>query len=224
MVDAKNRSDPKRSAPGLPDARVSTSGVMRGQEIAPLLGLLRMGEQSAEQAFGRISGKLSTTQFAYALPALQAIAADEARHDRLLAVAVTAVGGECCRPRPDVRRFFMRLESRDPASHLARIASLDGAVCQILSSVLAKTSISTSPSLPYPIAATLASIRADEGRHVRLARTVARELGFDPARLRAIDLDTRHRFADMLAHFDDSLTLLGIDAMTLRSRIRRDEE
>jgi hypothetical protein len=200
------------------------SAAMRDQGIAPLLGLLRMGEQSAEQAFGRISAKLSRTQFAHAVPALQTIAADEARHDRLLAAAASVVDADCCHPRSHMRRFFMRLESRDPATHLARIASLDGAVCQVLSSLLATTTRSTFPSLPYPIAATLATIRADEGRHVRVARTLANELGLDSADLRAIDLDTRHRFADTLLLFEDSLVMLGIDWMTLRTRIRRDAE
>jgi hypothetical protein len=62
--------------------------------VARLVGLLRAGEQSAEQAFGRIAGRLSASQFAHALPSLRAIAADEARHDRLLARAARAIDGE----------------------------------------------------------------------------------------------------------------------------------
>lgn len=191
--------------------------------VAAFVGLLRAGEQSAEQAFGRIASRLSATQFAHALPHLQAIAADEARHDRLLARAAGAIDGARFRPSPRVRRFFLRLESRDPATHLARIASLDGAVCQVLSAVLSKRLSGLHATLPHPITTTLATIRADEGRHVRIARTLARELGEDTASFRALDLETRHCFADVLGQFEGALAMLGIDTVTLGGRIRRDE-
>jgi len=191
--------------------------------VACLVELLRAGEQSAEQAFGRIAGRLSATQFAYALPSLRAIAADEVRHDRLLARAARATGAEWFGLPPGVRRFFMRLESRDPRIHLSRIASLDGAVCQLLSALLAKGLDTAHPTLPQPLVATLVTIRADEGRHVRMARMLARELGQDAASFRAFDLETRHRFSGVLGHFDGPLATLGLDTATLRRRIRRDE-
>jgi hypothetical protein len=192
--------------------------------VACLVGLLRAGEQSAEQAFGRIAGRLSATQFAHALPSLRAIAADEARHDRLLARAAGAIDGEWFGLRPGVQRFFMRLESRDPRIHLSRIASLDGAVCQLLSAVLSKGFGTAHTTLPHPVLATLVTIRADEGRHVRIARALARELGQDAASFRAFDLETRHRFSDVLGHFDRALATLGLDTVALRRRIRRDEQ
>lgn len=195
-----------------------------GEAAARLVGLLRAGEQSAEQAFGRIAGRLSATQFAHALPSLRAIAADEARHDRLLARAAGAIDGERFALRPGVQRFFMRLESRDPRIHLSRIASLDGAVCQLLSAVLSKTHSTAHTTLPHPVLATLVTIRADEGRHVRIARALARELGQDAASFRAFDLETRHRFADVLDHVEKALAMLGLDTMALRGRIRRDEQ
>ena len=192
--------------------------------IACLVGLLRAGEQSAKQAFGRIAGRLSATQFAHALPSLRAIAADEARHDRLLARAAGAIDGEGFGLRPGVQRFFMRLESRDPGIHLSRIASLDGAVCQVLSAVLSNRLGTAHTTLPYPVLATLVTIRADEGRHVRIARALARELGQDGVSFREFDLETRHRFSDVLAHFDGALATLGLDSVALRRRIRRDEQ
>jgi hypothetical protein len=118
----------------------------------------------------------------------------------------------------------MRLESRDPATHLARIASLDGAVCQVLSAVLSKRLSGLHTTSPHPITTTLATIRADEGRHVRIARTLARELGEDTASFRAFDLETRHCFADILGQFEGALAMLGIDTVTLGGRIRRDEQ
>jgi hypothetical protein len=54
------------------------------------------------QAFGRIAGQLSASQFAHALPSLRAIAADEARHDRRLARAAGAIDGEWFGLRPGV--------------------------------------------------------------------------------------------------------------------------
>lgn len=192
--------------------------------IASLVGLLRAGEQSAEQAFGRIAGRLSATQYAHALPTLRAIAADEARHDRLLAGAARAIDAEWFGLRPPVQRFFMRLESRDPRNHLSRIASLDGAVCQLLSAVLSKRLGAAPAPLPHAVLATLVKIRADEGRHVRLARALARDLGQDAVSFRAFDLETRHRFADVLGHFDGALATLGLDTVALRRRIRRDEQ
>ncbi len=194
----------------------------QAQALACLVGLMRAGEQSANQAFERIAGRLSATQFAHALPSLRAIAADEARHDRLLAGAARAIDGEWPRVRPRVRRFFMRLESRDPRVHLARIASLDGAVCQLLSAVLSRGLGTTHTTLRHPLLETLAAIRADEGRHVRIARALARELGQDAASFRAFDLETRHRFSDVLGHFDGALATLGLDTVTLRGLIRRD--
>jgi len=192
--------------------------------VACLVGLLRAGEQSANQAFGRIAGRLSATQFAHALPSLRAIAADEVRHDRLLGRAAGAIDGEWSRVPPRVRRFFMRLEGRDPRIHLSRIASLDGAVCQLLSAVLFKGLATPHTTLPHPLVATLATIRADEGRHVRIARTLARELGQDAASFRSFDLETRHCFSDVLGHFDGALATLGLDTVRLRGLIRRDEQ
>ena len=194
----------------------------QAQAIACLVGLLRAGEQSANQAFGRIAGRLSATQFAHALPSLRAIAADEARHDRLLSRAAGEIDGEWPRVRPGVRRFFMRLESREPRVHLSRVASLDGAVCQLLSAVLSKGLGTPHAPLPHPLVATLVAIRADEGRHVRIARTLARELGQDAASFRALDLETRHRFSDVLGHFDGALATLGLNTVALRGLIRRD--
>jgi hypothetical protein len=193
------------------------------QAVACLVGLLRAGEQSAEQAFGRIAVRLSATQFAHALPSLRAIAGDEARHDRLLARAAGAIDGESFRVVPSVQRFFMRLESRDPRTHLCRIASLDGADCQLLSAVLSK-GLGTAQTLPHPVPATLVTIRADEGRHVRIARALARELGQDAASFRTFDLETRHRFSGVLGHFDGALATLGLDTVALCGRIRRDEQ
>jgi hypothetical protein len=192
--------------------------------VACLVGLLRAGEQSAEQAFGRIAGRLSATQFAHALPSLRALAADEARHDRLLARAAGAIDGEWFRVPPRVQRFFMRLESREPRIHLSRIASLDGAVCQLLSAVLSKGLGTPLATLPQPLLTTLVTIRGDEGRHVRIARALTRELGQDAASFRAFDLETRHRFSDVLCQFDGALATLGLDTVTLRGRIRRDEQ
>lgn len=188
--------------------------------LAQLLGLLCAGESSATAAIGRIGARLAPAAAARAGGTLAAVAADEARHERLL----SAVSARTCiapiLPGRTARRFFARLESRDPQIHAARVASLDGCVCQILGVVLGA---SNAGLIPTPVASLLAMIRRDEARHVRAMRTVARDLAVDASALRSIDLETRARFLAVLAVYEPHFASLGVEWGTVSARIRRDD-
>lgn len=199
-----------------PDRRVPDS---EWAAVSQLLGLLRTGEQSAELAFRRITRRLKPAGAAYAQHALAAIAEDEARHDHWLVAAADEVGIIATPTSESVRRFFVRLESRDFGAHLARIATLDGCVCQILSCVLAGPSRSR---IPPPLAAVLVRIRRDEAGHVRTTRSLAREFGADLTTARALELETRSAFSSVIAGYESAFDALGVDTGALARRIRRD--
>jgi hypothetical protein len=187
--------------------------------LEPLLGLLRAGEQSAEAAFGRIARRLQPATAARVNHALHLIQQDEQRHTILLRNAADASCMQHCRPTASARRFFARLESRDLAVHLGRIAALDACVCQVLSRILAAGSRAT---MPPALQQALTTIRRDEGHHVKNARALAVDLGIDPAHLRNIELETRQAFDLVLGCYEASFLSLGIHAESLRRRIRRD--
>lgn len=201
--------------------RTEATAVDHEEAVARLLGLLRTGEQSAQVAFGRMARRVSPVAGAHAQHALAGIAVDEARHDRLLAAGAAAASVVAIRPEASVRRFFVGLQSREFGIHLARIAALDGCVCQVLSVVL---SARVRARLPLPLVAALVTIRGDEGRHVRVARDLARAIGITPATVDEVDLATRHAFASVLASFDTSLSALGINVDALRRRVQRRAE
>ena len=184
---------------------------------ASFLALMRAGEQSAAQAFARIMTRLSPGEYAYAAGPVTALIEDETRHDVLLSDC--AAGLPFVSTDYDARHFFRRLETREPGVHLARIAALDACSCQILSRMLAPAPRSLlSPGL----ADTLASIRRDEGSHVRTARRLAGALGVDDGHFHDITRMVRSSFAALLqtraAHFE----ALGIDASLLIQSIDRD--
>jgi len=192
----------------------------RAEAAAQLLGLLRAGELSAEAAFGRITRRLPPAAAERMGGTLQLIRADEARHGRMLTEAADHSGLVPAPPAAAARRFFAILESRDPSVHVGRIAALDACVCQILSRVLAADRGSM---LPPPVFATLESIRRDEGRHVRTARTLAREFGIDSNILQCLDLETRQAFDRVLCCYEPAFLALHVDAGAMRRQIRRDE-
>ena len=178
---------------------------------------MRAGEQSAAQAFSRIMTRLSRGEYAYAAGPVTALIQDEQRHDMRLSEA--AAGLPLVNADFGAKHFFRRLETREPGVHLARIAALDACSCQLLNRMLAPT---TRPLLPPGLADTFASIRQDEGSHVRTARRLAGALGVDTGRFREITRMVRHSFAGLLqtraAHFE----ALGIDSSLLIQSIDRD--
>ena len=187
-------------------------------QAAALLALLRAGEQSAGAAFDRIAHRLSPGQMVLAAPDLAQLVADERRHDAVLAahaevLPVTAVGDAA------TRRFFRRLESRETCVHLARVATLDACVCQVLSRVLAAP---VQEFLNPSLIEALWGIRRDEGRHVRVTRRLALEFDIETARFRQIGFEVRAEFASLLLSRAPAFEALGVDSTALIARVRRD--
>ena len=79
---------------------------------ASCLAMMRAGEQSAAEAFARIMGRLTRGEHARAAGVLAPLIADERRHDSLLAVHAATL--PVVRVDHDARRFFRRLETREP--------------------------------------------------------------------------------------------------------------
>lgn len=194
------------------------TGLAALPQAASLLALLRAGEQSAAVAFERIARRLSPGQLSLAAPPLTRLIADEHRHDAMLAahaelLPAAETGGAA------TRRFFRRLESREPGVHLARVAALDSCVCQVLSRVLAAP---VDDLLPESLIASLQAIRRDEGRHVRETRKLALEFDVDLRRFGEIGAEVRAGFATILAQRALTFDALGVDAADLVARVRRD--
>ena len=187
------------------------------QSVAALLALLRAGEISAEQAFHRIGTRLTTTELAFATPELERLAAEERQHDNLLAAHAALLPAAAIADRHS-RRFFLRLESRVPRLHLSRVAALDGAVTRLLAHALTP---SVCQLLGAPLVSTLQRIRADEGRHVRIARQLALALGSAPQELAQVSGEVRQDFAALLGSREAAFTSLGIDTGALLAHICR---
>ena len=186
--------------------------------LATLLALLRSGEQSAGMAFGRIRQGLSPGLLVVALPTLSHLIDDERRHDESLArhcdgLPYVRVGDA------HTRRFFYSLESREPSIHLARVASLDACVCQVLTRVLVALG---EPSGEPSTVTLLSTIRADEARHVKISRTLARLHGLNDTSMRNVDLDVREGFATLLMTRTAAFEALHVDMSRLVAAIRRD--
>ena len=128
------RLDPVRLTRGLSElSEVEIAALGR------LLPILLCGEESAFQVFWREGHKASNVQISRSEALANQIALEELEHERLLQELRS-----CCPVPHDVastllrtRRFFLRMASRDPAVHFAKVAALDSAVC-ILLSALAK--------------------------------------------------------------------------------------
>jgi hypothetical protein len=178
---------------------------------------MRAGEQSAAQAFARIMTRLSPGEYAHAAGAVTALIEDEMRHD--IQLSESAAGLPFVSTDFGARHFFRRLETREPGVHLARIAALDACSCQVLSRMLAPA---TRSLLPPRLVNTLASIRRDEGSHVRTARRLAGALGVDTGRFHEIARMVRHGFAGLLETRAAQFEALGIDSSLLIQSIDSD--
>ncbi len=183
---------------------------------AVLVSLLRLGEQSAELAFDRLSRSAALGATDPYRGMLARVAAEEHRHDRELA----AVTGHIPRLRMSgaVRRFFIGLRDRDIRVHLSRIAALDACVCQIITQVLSCSLRSPAES---GLRMTLAGIRQDEGRHVRISRRAALRYGASDGLMREMDLQTRSAFCAVLERHAEDFQSLGVNAGDLLCRLSR---
>ena len=183
--------------------------------LGRLLPALLCGEESAFHVFWREGHRVSNAQAGYSQALANRIAVDELEHERLLQDL-----RRCC-PVPDdigstltrTRRFFMRMASRDPAVHFARVAALDSAVCIVLSRLVKPLSRATA------LIEIFNRIRSDEARHVRFSRRHAYELGADPSLLANTGTQVRSQLVDLLYPLGNSFEDLSLDAEQLFRRV-----
>lgn len=176
----------------------------QSQDLADVLPYLACGEVSAVHAF---TGRLFKGVPVNAQVILRAIAQDEMAHAQLIDALQQSLPP--AKSLPDAGRlamFFKRLESSDPAEHLARVAALDRAVCQLLQPLLRQgAALSQCPD----IYAALCGLRQDEARHVRMARDVASQLGISTAHQLQLNRTVRARLQRLLAPVQSALERLS---------------
>jgi hypothetical protein len=180
-----------------------------------LLPSLLCGEESAFQVFWREGRRISNVQASRSRVLAYRIAADELEHERLLQELRS-----CC-PVPDdigstlsrARRFFLRVASRDPALHFARVAALDSGVCVVLSALIKPVARATA------LVEMFDRIRSDEARHVRFSRQHSYELGADMSLLANTAVQVRSELVALLYPLGHSFEDLGVDADQLFRRI-----
>jgi hypothetical protein len=181
------------------------------QAFADFLTVFVCGEESAVLAF---EGLARTVRVEGMATALRRIAEEEGGHDALLAGVrqCLPIARNLASSRTAVRRFYLRMQERDPERHLARIVGLDSAVCTILSSLTAPgRGISDDPV----IRARLLAIRRDETSHVRLGLSLT---GSVPNRALILE-ESRTALAALLRPFGDCFDTLRIDPDRLLSAI-----
>jgi len=188
--------------------------------LGQLLPSLLCGEESAFQVFWREGHRVSNVQISRSAALANQIALEELEHERLL----QGLRGYCPVPN-DVastilrtRQFFLRMASRDPAVHFARVAALDSGLCVLLSALVK----------PLSRAATLIEIfnriRSDEARHVRFSRQHSYELGADTSLLANSAVRVRGELVDLLYPLGESFEDLGVDADHLFRRVNTQKD
>lgn len=183
--------------------------------LGQLLPSLLCGEESAFHVFLREGHRLSNVQTSRSEALANQIAVEELEHERLL----QDLRG-CCPVPNDVastvlrtRRFFLRMASRDPAVHFARVAALDSSLCVVLSTLVKPLSRATT------LIEIFNRIRSDEARHVRFSRRHSYELGADTSLLANSAARVRGELVDLLYPLGESFEDLGIDADHLFRRV-----
>jgi hypothetical protein len=175
------------------------------EALSELLQVFSCGEESAYLAFGRLGG--SSLEDA-ARRGLARIAGEELIHERLLR------GLRCALPAPardrELRhvllRFYHDIAHVEIGLHLASIASLDSAVCLILSALLEQHGVlAQEPS----VASIFRRIHRDEAGHVRVSRRVAAELARRDV-IGGVAESTRRGLVDILARRGAAFERLGV--------------
>jgi hypothetical protein len=183
--------------------------------LGQLLPSLLCGEESAFHVFWREGHRVSNVQIGHSGALANQIAVEELEHERLL----QDLRG-CCPVPNDIastlartRRFFLRMASRDPAIHFARVAALDSGVCVVLSSLVKPLSRATA------LIEIFNRIRSDEARHVRFSRRHSYELGAGTSLLVNTAARIRGELVALLYPLGKPFEDLGIDADHLFRRL-----
>lgn len=186
------------------------------EALCEVLQVFACGEESAALAFGHLA---NASAEAATRDALSVIAAEEAAHEELL----RGLRSGLPEPTPDrelrraLFRFYHGLSQDDAGLHLGSIASLDSAVCTIVSALLR----SHAPLTREPrVAAAFGRIRREEAGHVRRSRSLARELAGREA-LGAVAERTRLGLVEVLAFRGGAFDVLGADPDRLFADLRR---
>ena len=186
------------------------------EALTELLQVFACGEESAAIAFAHLAG---TQADAVTRQALSVIAAEESGHEILL----RGLRDRLPDPVPDIGlrkaliRFYGGLRFDDAGEHLAGIAALDSGVCAIVSAMLRHGAPMARQSRAAPV---FARIHREEGGHVRLSRTLARDL-CGPRRAMDVAIRTRESLAGVLALRGSAFEALGVDPDHLFARVRR---
>jgi hypothetical protein len=185
------------------------------EALSELLQMLACGEESAAIAFAGLGSSIEDI----GRLALMRIADEELGHEALLR------GLRCALPPPvrdrelrrTMARFYHGVARSDAGLHLAAIASLDSAVCAILSALLRRGG---PVARDLAISSVFRRIQTDEAGHVRVARRIAtRFLGSDE--LAAVAETTRTELVGMLSLRGAAFEVLGVDAGRLFAGLRR---
>jgi hypothetical protein len=186
------------------------------EALAELLAIFACGEESAAISFARL-GESPIDHVARR--ELVQIAGEELVHEGLL----RRLRGALPKPPRDkgLRRalahFFHGVARTDIGLHLAAIASLDSAVCLILSDLLRPGGVIAQD---FAVATIFRRIRQDEAKHVRVSRHIA--VGFARRDLRGeVAESTRVGLVAVLARRGAAFERLGVDAERLLARLGR---
>jgi hypothetical protein len=190
--------------------------VAHADALAELLPVLLCGEESAALAMDHLAGSGDAQDEMSA--ALARIALDELEHQALLQRVRAALPTPHDDPglHAAMRRFFMRLASRDPATHCARIAAVDSAVCLLLGELRRRHGpIASEPRLD----AIVARIHRDEARHVAVTSRYAAELRRAHGADDADAVEARHGLTRLLERRAVAMDDLGVDPDRLFKRL-----
>jgi hypothetical protein len=113
--------------------------------LGQLMPSMLCGEESAFRVFWQEGQRVSNAQASRSRALAYRIAADELEHVHLLRQlrSCCPVAGYIASVMAGTRRFFLRIASRDPAVHFARVAGLDSGLCVILATILKPLSRAT---------------------------------------------------------------------------------
>lgn len=212
LVDYADRDATRRSFTDGVDERAQLA-------VSRILAVLVCAEESAVNVFHHECHRVSDAQIAANTRALREIESEERVHAWLLheARAVLPVPDEIDSIRRRTRRLFMRVASRDVATHFARLTGLDSGVCISLSALLGSAKVNRNAGFSRLIK----QIRRDEATHVKKSRDHAIDLGFDATRFHECYDLTRTGMVDMLRPIASSFDDLEVDPERLFKRLLR---
>ena len=195
---------------------LSSSGA---EAIARIMAILLCAEESAINVFTHEGKRLEEKQMQASRQAMMEIASEERVHNWLLQKARTMfpVTEDMASIRRRTRRLFMRVASRDLATHFARISGLDSGVCICLTALLGSELVTRVEG----VAQLFRHIRRDESTHVKKSRAHALDLGFPSSLYHEAYELTRSGMVGMLTPIAESFEIMGVDPDRLFKRLVR---